>query len=398
MRLKIPRTNLIVVIIVYLCFCASLAAQSKGFADRSALGSPPVASKDWIYVGRAEPAQKVTVVAGGGHFPVACMLKNGEIAVVLRGGAPHIGVKGRLDLVTSLDGGQSWSAPRTVVSSPFDNRNPAFGQLSDGTLVLAYVTVKEGYDKTGLRMKEGARDTTGGVFVIRSSDAGKTWTPPYTIDMTGVSGFSPFGKIIQLADGTALMAVYGGFGASGASESHLYRSHDQGKTWGDASRIAAGYDETALLLLPDGRLLAALRSSGKGEHIAITSSSDQGRTWSEPRAMTHDAEVPGDLIALRDGTVVFAYGERGVQPFGVRALVSHDGGITWDENHRVIVAGDSPNWDTGYPSSVELKDGRILTIYYKTETAYDPNLPTATLAATLRGAKAEAVIWRAPGP
>ena len=398
MRLKISKTNHIAVIAVYVWICAPLAAQNKGFAGRSALGSPPAASKDWVFVGRAEPAQKVTVVAGGGHFPVACMLKNGEIAVVLRGGAPHIGIKGRLDLVTSSDEGQTWSAPRTVVSSPFDNRNPAFGQLADGTLVLAYVTVKAGYDESGLRMKEGATNNIDGVFVIRSSDAGITWTSPYKIDMAGANGFSPYGKIIQLNDGTALMAIYGGFGKPGASESHLYRSRDNGKTWGDPSRIAAGYDETGLVSLPDGRLLAALRSSQGGQHIAMAYSSDQGRTWSEPRPLTHDGEVPGDLIALKDGSVVFAYGERGVQPFGVRALISHDGGTTWDENHRVIVAADSPNWDTGYPSSVELKDGQIFTVYYKTETAYDPTLPTAVLAGTLLGAEAQAVIWRAPGP
>jgi Neuraminidase (sialidase) len=324
------------------------------------------------------------------------MLKNGELAVVLRGGAPHIGIKGRLDLVTSQDGGQTWSPPRTVVDSPYDDRNPAFGQLSDGTLVLAYVTVTGGFDETGLRMKEGAGENIDGVFVIRSTDAGNTWTSPYKIDMAGAHGFSPFGKIIQLADGTALMAVYGDIGKLGASESHLYRSRDNGRTWGDPSCIAAGYDETGLVCLPDGRLLAALRAD-KGGHMAMAYSSDKGRTWSEPRLVTRDAEMPGDLIVLRDGTVVFTFGER-EHPCGVHALVSHDGGNSWDENHLVIVADDAPNWDTGYPSSVELKDGKIFTVYYLTGTAYDPNLPTEVLARTLLGAKARGVIWRAPGP
>jgi photosystem II stability/assembly factor-like uncharacterized protein len=191
------------------------------------------------------------------------------------------------------------------------------------------------------------------------------------------------------------MAIYLNPGKSATGASYLYRSRDNGKTWGDPSRIAVGYDETGLVSLPDGRLLAALRAD-KGGHIAMAYSHDQGRTWSEPRQITRDAEMPGDLIVLRDGSVVFTYGER-EHPCGVRALISHDGGSSWDENHLVIVADDAPNWDTGYPSSVELMDGRIFTVYYKTDVAYDPTLPTEVLAKTVRGAKARGVIWRAPG-
>jgi len=207
MRPKFHQSSLTAIIAVCLWTCAPLTAQDKAVEGRVALGSPPAATMDRVFVGRAEPAQKVTVAAGGGHFPVACMLKNGEIAVVLRGGAPHIGIKGRLDLVTSQDSGQTWSAPRTIVDSPYDDRNPAFGQLSNGTLVLAYVVVKGEFDETGLRMTEGAAENIDGVFVIRSTDSGNTWTSPYKIDIAGANSFSPYGKIIQLADGTGLMAI-----------------------------------------------------------------------------------------------------------------------------------------------------------------------------------------------
>ena len=396
MRPKIHLAKLAALIAVCLWTCGPSTAQDKAFEGRVALGSPPAASLDRVFVGRTEPAEKVTVVAGGGHFPVACMLKNGEIAVVLRGGAPHVGIKARLDLVTSKDSGQTWSAPRIIVDSPYDDRNPAFGKLSDGTLVLAYVVVAGTFDESGLRMKAGEAEKIDGVYVIRSSDAGKTWSYPSKIDIVDANGFSPYGKIIQLGEGTALMAIYTSPGKSGAAESRLYRSRDNGKTWGDPSRIAVGYNETGLVCLPDGRLLAAVRAD-KGGHIAMTYSSDQGRTWSELRQLTQDAEMPGDLIVLRDGCVVFTYGER-EHPCGVRALISHDGGNSWDQNHLVIVAADAPNWDTGYPSSVELNDGRVLTVYYKTDAAYDPNLPTEVLARTLLGAKAQAVIWRVPRP
>ena len=57
---------------------------------------------------------------------------------VIRGGAAHIGVKGRLDLVRSTDGGKTWSPPWTAIDGSLDDRNPAIGQLKDGAVVLAY--------------------------------------------------------------------------------------------------------------------------------------------------------------------------------------------------------------------------------------------------------------------
>lgn len=350
----------------------------------------PLFSQDPVFIARRIPAERVTVVQGEGHFPVACLLKNGQLAVVLRGGAPHVGIKGRLDLVTSDDDGHTWSAPRTVVDSPFDDRNPAFGQLSDGSLVLAYVEETSGFDKSGLREKDAKTD---GVFVVRSSDHGATWSSPYKFTVDGATGFSPFGKIIQLPDGTALMAVYLDT-QSGSDESRLYRSRDNGKSWGDPSLIAAHYNETALASLPDGRLLAALRST-RGR-VAVAASKDLGRTWSDPVELTRDQEHPGDLIVLGNGTVVLTYGERN-RPQGVRALLSHDGGNSWDHEHLMILADDAPNWDAGYPSSVVLKDGSIFTVYYQNDVAYDPTLPDGALEKSVQGAQARGVIWRVPG-
>src|ERR1700722_1965172 len=78
MRPKIHPANLAAIIAVYLWTTSLLSGQDRAFAGRAALGSPPVATRDRIFVGRAEPAQKVTVAAGEGHFPVACILKNGD--------------------------------------------------------------------------------------------------------------------------------------------------------------------------------------------------------------------------------------------------------------------------------------------------------------------------------
>ena len=119
-----------------------------------------------------------TVTKGLGYFPVAIGLKNGDLLAVIRGGAAHIGVKGRLDLVRSSDGGQTWSAPWTVVDGPLDDRNPALGQSRDGTIVLAYV-IASNYDETGLHFKGARADRVfDGVYVMHSRDNGRTWSKP----------------------------------------------------------------------------------------------------------------------------------------------------------------------------------------------------------------------------
>ena len=56
------------------------------------------------------------------------------------------------------------------------------------------------------------------------------------------------------------------------------------------------------------------------------------------------------------------YGYR-LAPFGERAIVSYDDGTSWDTD--LVLRDDGPDTDLGYPSSVELSDGAIFTVYYQ---------------------------------
>lgn len=42
----------------------------------------------------------------------------------------------------------------------------------------------------------------------------------------------------------------------------------------------------------------------------------------------------------------------------------HDNGETWDIQTEVAIRNDFPNWDVGYPESLQMPDGRVLTVYY----------------------------------
>src|SRR5438270_11234469 len=112
-------------------------------------------------------------VSGQGYFPVALRLHDGRIAVVLRGGAGHLGIQGRLDMVFSSDEGKNWTRPTLVVDSPVDDRNPALGQARDGSLVMAYFRT-ENYDAQG-RYNPGLEQPVT-TWVTRSEDGGKGWS------------------------------------------------------------------------------------------------------------------------------------------------------------------------------------------------------------------------------
>lgn len=312
--------------------------------------------------------ERSLVVSGQGYFPVALRLKDGRIAAVLRGGAGHLGIKGRLDIVFSADEGKSWSKPTVVNDSPVDDRNPALGQAANGDLVVGFWRTAT-YDENG--RYNPRLDKPRNTWVARSEDGGKTWSEAVELDVSDIGWGSPFGKILTMPDGAMLMAVYGGReqspGKSKAKRedhSYLYRSTDDGKSWYRYSECAGGrgqqLNETALVRLSSGTVLAAMRSRGGG--IWLAKSSNDGKTWSKTEQVTPTAVHPADLIQMPDGRVLMTTGYR-VGPFGVRGLIGDaEGNFDWEQ--RFMLVNDGIGGDCGYPSSVMLNDGRVLTLYY----------------------------------
>lgn len=352
---------------------------------------PAPGAQEHILICHSKPAERVTIIAGGvGYFPVMSILQDGTVAVVYRAGAAHIGIHGRLDMVKSSDGGKTWTAPQVVAAGPGDIRNPAFGQLADGTLVLSYSIFKN-YDAQGNYFNNG-HAYFDGMYTIRSRDMGKTWDQPTKTPLDPL-GASPYGRIVQLADGTALVDVVQD---EGEQNTWLYRSRDGGKTWGDPTLIGGSHDwdECALAVLPSGVLIAALRAERTrppGDYLAISFSTDKGYTWTTPTQVTGAHEIPGEFTVLKNGWLLLTYGERN-RPYGVQAIISRDGGKTWDDQNKIMLAWDASYSDCGYPKSVQLPSGEILTVYYDVEGKYTHvgDAPADT--------SAKAIIWSLPNP
>jgi hypothetical protein len=318
---------------------------------------------------RLTGAERAIATKGQGYFPVLTKLRDGSIAAVVRGGAPHIGIGGRLDFIRSTDGGKTWAEPTVIVDSKWDDRNPAFGQMPDGTIVCAYAEAQTYNEK-------GEWDTKAGEylhFYVTSADNGKTWSEKQKLFAGPIRGGSPYGKIVVTDDGTALLSVYGGADPEWTGEPRvpegatklvgIVRSRDNGRTWSDFSFVSTrDHNETALLALTSEHLLAAARTYSLG-NVALLESHNGGRTWTDPKPVTEKSQHPADLIRLADGKLLLTYGNRR-EPLGCGAILSADSGRTWDYAHRAMVGWTCVSGDCGYPSSVQLDDGTIVTLYY----------------------------------
>jgi len=305
---------------------------------------------------------------------------------------------GQVHAMTSRDNGQTWSWPRVLLDSATDDRDSGVLETEKGTLIVTTFTslayeehlakgtglgaqTEKGWTTSAMppeqvarwkaaqsRLSDEERKAELGEWVIRSTDGGKSWSNriPSVVN-------SPHGPI-QLKDGRLLYAgkqLWTSDKKIGVAE-----SKDDGQTWQWHADIPTrkgdknSYHELHVVEAGDGTLIAQIRNhndANKGETLQ-TESLDGGKTWSEPHSIGVWG-LPSHLLRLRDGRLLMTYGHRR-KPYGNQARLSSDHGKTWGE--AMILSGDGIAGDLGYPSTVELGDGSLLTVWY--ESMKEPKL------------------------
>lgn len=310
-------------------------------------------------------------------------LRDGDLLLMAREGTEHISNDGDVIMLRSKDGGLTWGDKQIVAGiKDLDEREGCGIQLTDGTIIVG-IFYNNLYDTDGVYKGKGPRPATQpgqhelGSYIITSNDRGHTWSKPNYIDTTGM----PFSNIegptdapIEMADGSILMAVIG-YGIDKDAKNTgavMLRSSDKGRSWkylstisGDPGGELGGFMEPGIVRTKTGRIVAGLRNHAPDNAIWSTWSDDDGKTWA-PVRKTAMVGHPADLIQLSDGRVMATYGIRPehAKPGGVCACFSNDNGETWDARSEVQIRKDFMNWDVGYPESLELSDGRVLTVYY----------------------------------
>jgi len=151
----------------------------------------------------------------------------------------------------------------------------------------------------------------------------------------------------------------------------------------------------AVCRLKDGSIVATVRANrverdAKGEafmagHVDAYGSADQGRTWSflsrvgETGGAMQNGNPPA-LVALEDGRIACAYGDRRTARIMMR--LSSDGGKTWGDE---LVARDDfhkdedGTSDMGYPRLVTNHDNNLVVVYYWATK----EIPQGHIAATI---------------
>lgn len=301
----------------------------------------------------------------------------------------HICPFGKNHMYISRDGGETWSLPTVINDTVMDDRDAGMTYLGDGKLMLTYFhqpmslyfdnpswlaesagdLKKEIVAATIEAWRKLPQEDTKGSFIRLSTDKGKSWGPAIQVPVS-----SPHGPML-LKNGKLFFIGKEFYSGEDLDEGaiYAYESADEGKTWTMLSKIdfPDGCDkenihEPHAVELEDGTLVGMLRGQGKevnyGFSMFSTFSYDGGKSWTHPAALDICGSPP-HLLLHSSGALVLTYGRRHNPHFGQRARISYDGGQTWGE--ELVISQDAEIADLGYPSSVELDDGSIFTVYYQ---------------------------------
>ena len=117
----------------------------------------------------------------------------------------------------------------------------------------------------------------------------------------------------------------------------------------------------------DGKIIVHMRVHDKSRQRELftvyqSESYDMGRTWTKPHALlSRTGGAPPHLFLHSSGMLISSYGCR-AEPFGIKLMFSEDGGESWDIDNYLYK--NDIDLDLGYPSTVELSDGSLLTVFY----------------------------------
>lgn len=317
----------------------------------------------------------------------------------------HVDPCGKNCMYMSYDEGRTWTKPIVLNDSYVDDRDMGICYLGEGRLIVSWFSeaptnyldhmqeydwlgdadkaLVAGFSKAWKMFPKEEYLALAGSFVMMSNDYGVTWSDPVRVPLFGPHGPSVCkdGTLVYL--GNMLYNDSYSYKDENGNEVRppitCYTSTDGGYTWSFAGEVpdakgprgetvtAHNMYEPHVVELPDGRLMGAIRTHNEDLDPAftvfITYSSDKGKTWTAPKGIGVDGSPP-HLMVHSSGAVICSYSCRTDGIRCERAVVSYDMGETWTQDyaldHRI---GNQK--DMGYPASVELNDGSILTVYYQ---------------------------------
>ncbi|MBQ4051012.1 MAG: exo-alpha-sialidase [Oscillospiraceae bacterium] len=338
-------------------------------------------------------------------WPTVCKDEDGVLYAVASGcRAAHICPFGKTLLWKSTDEGNTWSLPMIVNDTWLDDRDAGIVSLGGKRLLVSWFEHSTDLYQNILRehilkdhwagcesvldmystLPEDKRN--GGSYIRVSENGGFSWGETVKVPVS-----CPHGPVL-LKDGTLFyvgkqMYADGTMIPDGDYENCFIQAwvgSPDGKTWTYRGRIdipegltPQNFTELHSIELKDGRIMAVIRAEGievsrdpdayqSCYTMYKTFTSDGGRSWTPAERLPVNG-APPHLLRHSSGAIILSYGRR-LGPCGQRAIVSYDEGETWSEEYIIDEIPPFNGFyrnDLGYPASVELSDGSILTVYYQ---------------------------------
>ena len=296
-----------------------------------------------------------------GHHAVCAYLPNvvpiseRELLCFYRLGQAFYSLDGRLAVLRSRDGGETWAEEGDLrdpqqESAPHSYSAPHGTLLRDGTLLLVAHRFRATQDQLFRFNPE-----TGGLkpfelVLFRSADQGRTWSPPQVIEVGGGGVADAPSNVIELNAGSLFLALERWKSWDDPTPLHIKGSalfsRDAGRTWGEeidfpsASDPFRMYSHSRYSRMLDGRVCALqwTQSIGGQENYPLhfVRSDTTGTRWEKPLATTIPAQTSW-AADLGEGVLAAAYSVRERMKPGVLVTLSEDGGRTWDLENQVMV-------------------------------------------------------------
>ena len=332
-------------------------------------------------------------------WPTVARIDKDTIAVAYSGNRlRHVCTFGRTMVCYSYDEGKTWSKPVTVVDTKFDDRDG--GIIANGKQVIVssfnnnYAFQLQDIDwqfkchghnekteneakmiRLYIEMNKDADEKDVGSSIAISEDGGKTFPTRIMVPIT-----SPHGPKV-LADGSYVwvgrsFSIDKKYWTEGAREYNFLEEgiycmfSKDGYTWSEPTRLPDIDEEGVELLcepdviqLKNGELLAQIRVHRKGKPFGIyqTTTTDGMTKWTTPVDLNVPS-APPHLLRHSSGKLISVVARRHA-PIAEQVLISDDEGQTWQGPYDIDT--DAPDGDMGYPSTVELNDGSLMTVYYQ---------------------------------
>lgn len=331
-----------------------------------------------------QPENPLPGSLGGGLFPVLVKTPEGKLVCALRTGAAHKNTPGaQISITVSSDKGKTWSPYKVAVQGckGQDARNHSIGIIDNLTYVLSYGVVD-------------LRENKKWMEVVRSVDAGESWSDPQLIEhSTNLDFIAPHGQMKKVDDKILAFNARGAYSSDKRKqnpelperESYLFFSYDKGLTFSETVHLGPR-TETSFCLLDKTNWICYSRLPYANPQVGH--SQDSGKNWGEWQDAFPDIEfrqdfssyaAPGVILKLASGRTAIIHSWRDY-PFGIRAVISNDNGQNFDWDRQFILTDSFWTYDSGYPSTVCYDDGTIVTVAYAIKDVANPEWGTCSVA------------------